>query len=47
MVSSIADWVYLVTAYSKGEKENITDAEKNVYKQIIKQIKIEIRGKTK
>ena len=43
----IADWVYLITAYSKGEKENITDAEKNVYKQIIKQIKSEIKGKTK
>ena len=43
----ITEWVYLITAYSKGEKDDISDAERNVYKQLIKQINSEIGGKTK
>jgi len=43
----IAEWVYLITAYAKGEKEDITDAERNAYKKLIKQINDEIGGKAK
>ena len=41
----IAEVVYLISAFAKGEKENITDAERKAYKQIIAQINKEFGGK--
>jgi hypothetical protein len=37
--------VYLLTVYSKKEKENILPEEKRLFKQIISQIEIEMRDK--
>lgn len=41
----LVKWVYLITAYAKGVKDNISDAERNAYKKLIKQINDEIGGK--
>ena len=40
----VAEVVYLITAYAKGEKEDISDAERNAYKRLIKKIKNEFGG---
>jgi hypothetical protein len=42
----VAETIFLLTAYAKGDKENISPAERNAYKQIIEQIKRESGGKS-
>ena len=39
--------VYLVTAYPKGTKDDITPAERKVFKQLIEQTENELRGEKK
>jgi hypothetical protein len=36
--------VYLITAYPKSEKENISDAEREIYRKIIEQTKKMLGG---
>lgn len=43
----VVECVYLITAYAKGVKDNISDAERNAYKKLIKQINDELGGKGK
>jgi len=39
--------IYLVTAYSKGVKDNISQLERSMYKKLIEQTENELRGKEK
>ena len=41
----VTEVVLLITAYAKGEKENITDAERNMYRQLISRINKGVWGK--
>jgi hypothetical protein len=41
----VAETIFLLTAYAKGEKENISPAERSAYKQLVEQIKKESGGK--
>ena len=37
--------IFLITAYSKGEKDNLTDSEKKEIKQLIGTLERQLEGK--
>ena len=41
----VAERIYLITAYPKNQKENISAAERALYKQLIEQTQAELEGK--
>ena len=42
----IAETLYLITAYAKGDKADISEAEKKIFKQLISEIKKVQGGKS-
>ena len=43
----IYEKIFLITAYPKNEKDNLTDAEKNEIKQMIQALENQLRENTK
>jgi hypothetical protein len=41
----VCERIYLIVAYQKSKKENISPAEREMYRKIIEQTKNELEGK--